>query len=443
MSAAINSNSSDIIVSVIIPVHNSEKYLRECLTSVLSQTLRNIEVICVDTGNTNLCFDIIAEFQSTDRRILYIKDPNGSYGHKINVGIETARGIYIAILESDDQMSSDMLEKLYALAEEYRTDIVDADYYQFFCYKGKKLLVECSMYSQSEAFSHLMSHEENFIQKSTAYAIWTALYRRAFLREEEIRLNESPGASYQDVSFAFLTRLLAKRTYHLRMPLYQYRIDNMDSSVKSDKKIYEIIGEFDFLKKALEKRGTANENVWNTFYSKKYSSFYWNYRRLTEKSREKFIGRYMDELRADIENGDVTREMCNETLYNQTFLLLDDFEKFKRTAAESERNKPIEAVCEILDRIGNRELVVFGAGILGTKVLDVLQQNANRILCVCDNSERLHGTVLYGHEVYPVNEAVKKYPDACYLVVNRKHSEAMKSQLLTEGISEANIEIFS
>lgn len=430
-------------VTVIVPIHNSEKYLRDCLSSALAQTLKEIEILCIDSSSTDLCFDIISELQRSDDRIVYLKDPNTGYGHKINVGIEAANGDYIAILETDDQMAPDMVEKLYNVAETYRVDVADGDFYRFFSYEGKQLYQIGRKYPNPDIYNQRIDNENTSSRAVAMDGIWTALYRRSFLIENDIRLNESAGASYQDMSFLFLTGLLAASTYHLDIPLYWYRVDNIGSSVKDDRKIFEIIGECEFLKRELERRNLHNQNTWVLYYIRKYDAFYWNYCRLSDKSRKLFFTRYVDELKTDFESGAINREMFDETMYNRTFLLLDAPKKFMDLVIEADQHKSMGAICEILDRLENRKIILFGAGKLGNKVIDILIQNQTTILGVCDNAASLHGTVINGYEVRPVFETVRKFPDASYLIVSRNYGEEMKAQLLNEGIAETNIEIFT
>lgn len=435
-------SKSNVKVTIIVPIHNSEKYLQQCLESALSQTLRDIEILCIDSSNTSRCAQIIDALKEQDNRIVYIKDPNLSYGYKINVGIELAKGDYVAILETDDQMSPAMMEKLYTAGELYHVDVVNSDYFRFFEFKGKKIGYICKSYPNFQVYDQLVNYTTQTPKTIVAGGIWAALHRKEFLLTQNIRLNDSPGASFQDTSFLFLRGLLAKSVYYLDEPLYWYRTDNIGSSVKDDKKIFEIADEYKFLKQELVKRHVEDAGVWNLFYNEKYSGFYWNYCRLPEIARDLFLKRYLEELREDTADGAITREMCDDIFYQKTFLLMDDLEKFKRIVNEESQHKTGTSMPEILNKIENREVIVFGAGVLGTKVIDLLRQNENRIMGICDNDEKLHGTTLAGLEISPVAETVKLFPNACYLVVNRKHSEEMKEQLLAEGISEEKIEVF-
>lgn len=435
-------SQSNVKITIIVPIHNSEKYLQQCLESALSQTLHEIEVLCIDSSSTDQCFRIIAQLKERDHRIVYIKDSNSSYGYKINTGIEMAKGAYVAILETDDQMAPDMLEKLYAVGELYHVDLVNSDYFKFFEYRGKKIGSICKSYPDFQVYDRLVNYTTQTPKIRVAGGIWAALYRKGFLLTQNIRLNESPGASYQDTAFLFLRGLLAESVYYLDEPLYWYRGDNVGSSIKDDKKIFEIVDEYKFLKQELKKRNVKDTGVWNLFYYQKYGGFYWNYRRLSEKSRELFLKRYLEELSDDIAIGAFSRKMCDETLYQRTYLLIDEPEKFMEMADEQSRGRSIMTMPETLERLEGRRVIMFGAGILGREIIGILQQNGNGILGICDNAEKLHGVTLNGLEIGPVAETVKSFPNACYLIVNRKHSEEMKAQLLAEGILEENIEIF-
>ncbi len=100
-------------VSVIVPVYNGEKYLKECLDSILSQTLSDIEIICVNDGSTDGSYDILENYKLKDSRIKIINKPNTGYGNSMNVGIQESQGEFIGIVESDDYVEPNMYELLY------------------------------------------------------------------------------------------------------------------------------------------------------------------------------------------------------------------------------------------------------------------------------------------------------------------------------------------
>lgn len=99
-------------VSILVPVCNVKKYLRECLDSLERQTLENIQIICIDDGSTDSSPEILKEFQARDSRFEIISKKNSGYGDSMNQGLAQAHGEYIGIVESDDFVNFDMFEKL-------------------------------------------------------------------------------------------------------------------------------------------------------------------------------------------------------------------------------------------------------------------------------------------------------------------------------------------
>src|SRR5574344_661413 len=110
-------------VSIIIPVYNTEEYLDECLQSLINQTLKDIEIICIDDGSTDCSAEILHEYSLKDSRIKVLKQRNYGQSAARNKGLMFANGEYISFLDSDDFISEDMLEKLYCKAKEQNTDI--------------------------------------------------------------------------------------------------------------------------------------------------------------------------------------------------------------------------------------------------------------------------------------------------------------------------------
>ena len=104
-------------VSIVIPVYNVEKYLRECLDSVVNQSLRDIEIICINDGSTDNSFKILEEYKSKEIRLQVLSQKNGGQSKARNAGLEVATGEYIYFLDSDDYIKTDALEILYKIAK--------------------------------------------------------------------------------------------------------------------------------------------------------------------------------------------------------------------------------------------------------------------------------------------------------------------------------------
>lgn len=97
-------------ISVVVPIYGVEKYLKQCVDSILNQTFKNMEVILVDDGSRDRCPQMVDEYAAQDARVVAIHQPNGGYGKAVNAGIARARGKYIGIIESDDWIAPDMYE---------------------------------------------------------------------------------------------------------------------------------------------------------------------------------------------------------------------------------------------------------------------------------------------------------------------------------------------
>lgn len=111
------------LISVIIPIYDVEPYLRNCLDSVVGQTYRNLEIICVDDGSPDGCGAICDEYAAKDNRIRVIHKENGGLSSARNAGIEIAHGDFVSFIDSDDRVDPDMVEYLYRLLEKYDADI--------------------------------------------------------------------------------------------------------------------------------------------------------------------------------------------------------------------------------------------------------------------------------------------------------------------------------
>ena len=111
-------------VSVIIPIYNTEKYLKECLNSVINQSLVDIEIICINDGSTDNSIEILNEFKKQDGRISVISQDNQGQAVARNKGLSLANGEYIYFMDSDDILDLTALEKVYSLSKENDLDLI-------------------------------------------------------------------------------------------------------------------------------------------------------------------------------------------------------------------------------------------------------------------------------------------------------------------------------
>ena len=221
-----------IKISIIIPVFNVEEYLPKCLDSILSQTLTDIEVICVNDGSTDGSLKVLQEYKSKDDRIIIIDKKNEGSGIARNIGLLSARGKYVYFADSDDWLDTDQVfEKIYNSAEDDSLDILIFGGYS--CYKKcDKIIKWKGSYKlnilDKKYFKNVFGSEDIkkdvFKFPSTA---WTKLYRREFLQENEIKFQ--PIKVGQDQLFFFHSMITARRMKVLNEYFYCYRKERAGS----------------------------------------------------------------------------------------------------------------------------------------------------------------------------------------------------------------------
>lgn len=288
-------------VSIVIPCYNVEKYLRQCLDSVINQTLRELEIICVNDGSKDSTLSILQEYAEKDSRIKIIDKPNGGYGESMNRGFDMATGEYLGIIESDDYADLDMFEKLYHCAKTYELDVVKSGFYYYYSKEERNIpnpiasrITSSRTFCPLTDFKSKMEMVEFFNLKPT---IWSAIYRKDFIRNNQIRFHETPGASYQDASFNFKVWVCAKRVRLMHECFLHYRQDNEASSINSPGKVYCICDEYDEMERFLEKHPVEKGIVEPVMIRIKFDSYNWNYLRLAEPLQKEFIQRFQQDFK--------------------------------------------------------------------------------------------------------------------------------------------------
>lgn len=225
--------SSNPRVSYIVPIYNPGEYLVQALDSVKNQTLTDIEIICINDGSTDGSLEVLRRYEAADPRFRVVDKQNAGYGAACNRGLEEATGEWIAILEPDDYIDDDMAEKMVAFAESFNEpiDIIKTPYWRIRMPEmpGQKRL-NCS-------YKNLVKHRQQpfSIAEATTYmahhpSIWSALYRRSYLKEKHISFPEIPGAGWADNPFMIETLLQTDRIVYLDEPFYNYREDSREKA---------------------------------------------------------------------------------------------------------------------------------------------------------------------------------------------------------------------
>ncbi len=292
-------------VSIIVPVYNVEKYLRKCIDSILSQTLKEIEVICVNDGSTDSSLQILKEYAEKDSRIVIINKENAGYGHSMNRGLSKATGEYIGIVESDDFIEPNMFEIFYKAIKNNDCDVVKSDYYEYWGEENK--IIKKNLIKKEKA-NKIINPKEDSYPLTLKQTIWSAIYNREFLLKNNINFLETPGASFQDISFQFKAFACAEKIMLLEEAFIYYRQDNLNASVKNKDKVYCVCNEYKEIEEFLNKNEELKEYFVNIKNINKFGTYGWNLRRIDKKFHKEFISFSSKDLKQNYVDGEIKAE---------------------------------------------------------------------------------------------------------------------------------------
>ncbi|MBR0423231.1 MAG: glycosyltransferase [Clostridia bacterium] len=217
-----------IKVSVIIPVYNTEKYLDECLNNMDSQTLKEMEIICVNDGSTDNSLEVLKKHQKKDKRIKIINQENAGVSAARNAGIKAAKGKYIVFADSDDLIPAYAYKKAFECAEKYNADIVQLGN---ICFEdGEKMDLNSFSYDDSkiEVYTREKSENPYDMLKVEMTSIWNKIWKKSWLIENNLFFKEgikiAEDGLFNIIAFANLDRLV-----HNNNIFYCYRQNRPES----------------------------------------------------------------------------------------------------------------------------------------------------------------------------------------------------------------------
>ncbi len=427
-------------VSVIMPSLNVVKYIRQCVESVIRQTLKDIEIIIVDAGSTDGTLEILQQYAESDARIKLIHSEKKSYGYQVNVGLELAKGKYIGIVETDDYITSDMYKELYEVAEKNNVQYVKAGFDQFVeSETGVSWYQYCGCgIRNKEWMEQIIAPKELPELAVQDYYLWSGIYKSDFVKQ--FKLSETPGASFQDIGFIFQVLSHAERTIYLDKKVYYYRQTRGNSSFNR-KSFQYLITEYGQLGKSL---ATMNERWQTAYYMRMFrqtvgrfqrmaiSGIYW---KETEPEIEILIGKLHSALLNNffsIHDFDEENKMLWDMLIDAPKRVYD----FYNIGIEPLKRK----FGEIKSKIGEDKVVIMGCAKAGQFLQVVLENHwSDSVVAMCDNNSALWNTQIQNMTVISPQEAVAKHPDAKYITTSKRYAEQMKQQLIELGVSAEQI----
>lgn len=434
-------------VSIVTPCLNASRYIQEMLDSLVKQTLTDIEMIIVDAGSTDGTIEIIEEYKKNDKRIHLLYSDKKSMGKQYNIGIQAARGEYIAFVESDDYIDKNMYERLFALAIDNKLDYVKADF-DMFIDLDERLFVRYGPLPKEmdKLYGKVIKLSDCIPLSGRDMNMWNGIYRKEFLISNEICLNETPGAAFQDLGFIYQTLILAERAMYVDIPSYFYRRDNEISSVYNPNSVNFIIDEFYYLMKFCRKFPEKTElyliqivnKIWANFCGYYYrDDIYMN---LDSKQMNK-VDEFRKIFRKFIENIEFSDISCNEydknMALNMFLTSIEDYNAHLKLINKHDSDNYKELLLRMKKQ---KEVIIFGSGENSSSVYCFFRRGGIKtVKCFCDNNPNKQGHDHMNLMVYSVDEAVKKFPHAAFVITNPRLLREMQNQLYALGIQRQQI----
>lgn len=285
---------NEIKISVIVPIYNVERYLAKCLDTVINQTLKEIEIICVNDGSTDRSGRVLEEYAKKDPRIIIINKKNGGLSSARNAGMKIAKGEYIGFVDSDDWVDETMFEKLYKNAKEHDSQMSICAVHKYDD-RTKAMLYDDPYFTlgyfnesfDDRPFNH---HETKDFLIELCVMAWNKIYKRSFLEEHNAVFPD--GLIFEDGPFFFSIYFKMDRVSIVRDYLYYYRINRVNSIIQKGGKNF--INIFDVIELMWNEIKTLPyfDQVKYDFLMSKYRDAAYRCRTIDKKYGEMFFERF-------------------------------------------------------------------------------------------------------------------------------------------------------
>ncbi len=316
------------LISVIMPVFNTQDFLAVAIESVLNQTYENFELICVDDGSTDESASIIRSYVAKDKRVSLTQIENHGQGFVRNMAVrEIAKGKYIQFLDADDYLDPLTLELAVTRAENDESDLVVYDWYYF-----KPMGLTESYVNQDQLFSKLVLEGEECLKLLEISPFFTVnkLYRKSYLSNNSIVYGED--YIYEDVPFWVKVALNAKKVSTLHSPLYRVTINNASTTktnLGTDKHCRGFVLATEEVVRDFKNNPATNEARYATFlYLMQKFAYYYNARTPKELKRP-FLKSFVDAI-SQISIEDLKRDKHLTSYIKANIFSKKRYRKFER-----------------------------------------------------------------------------------------------------------------
>lgn len=307
-------------ISVVIPVYNVEDFLGECLDSIINQTFKDIEIICVNDGSSDKSLDILNDYASNDDRFTVITQENGGHAVATNKGISLAKGKYLFLMDSDDILHLDALEHTYKVAEERNVDFVIFQAINY--YMDTDEYVEAENYSMNALADYVGDDVFNWKDiKDYVFSItvtpWSKLYNREFVVKNNIKFPE--GLVFDDNVFFFDVLFAAKRITFLREHLFARRWYSFSSTTSGGEKFLDYIPICNLIWGVFKKYGVFEEFK-KGLYIKKVNTINFWYNGIKEEFKQEFFERMKEDYLKLAEDEEFYKSFWGDLNHNQKII---------------------------------------------------------------------------------------------------------------------------
>ena len=397
-------------VSIIIPTYNVEKYIVECLESLLTQTYVDYEIICIDDCSTDNTYNILKKFSKNNFKLKVVcNDKNIGAARSRNKGFELAKGKYIIFLDGDDYFDKDFLLDMYCAATQQDADMVICKH---FLVNMDLQSGECAVRAEYQPWellpSDVVEKQDNFryLFQVIGHEPWSKLVRKELLKRESILFQELPNSN--DMYFSMIAAACADRIVFLKEELVYYRAYR-EASISSARTKAKNYGMYAFAKilKELERKGYYHGSIKKSLINYVVNTAYY-YGMDNEKRDIDFINDYKNLI-----EGYLLKEDLKDMFYT-------DWGSYQYQCLQGRRNKEKNKYCVLREQFlkciegkSGRQIVLWGAGKLGRQFMEALGEQYHHIDYIVDRDELKQGKKLNHVEIV----AYEKVKDSTDIVI--------------------------
>lgn len=383
-------------ISIIMPVYNTAKYLREALNSIINQTFKDFEIICINDGSTDFSLEILKEYELSDTRFRIVTCPKRGAGHARNVGVKFAKGKYIQFLDSDDYFSPSMLEELFTQAEKYSSEITVCsshkvnDSGEIIETKNPNSPINLALTPLYKPFNRTDFPESIFSLLTPVP--WNKLFLKQLITNNNILFPEINIC--EDIAFVHACIACAKKIVVFDKELISYRYNRSGSmATYRTRYVADVITSCLHLKEFLEGKGLYDE-LKGAFITAFKNHIRWEIAQCNDEEYAKFLQEFKARMNNDW--------MQYKSALRKEYITLEFLKKV----------------------IGNKKVVLWGASFFIQKLLSQEKEANPNILGIIDKNEALWGKMCGKYKIFSPNELNDLNPDGIIMTVWSNYESA-------------------